>query len=135
MAHTVTFLVVFGDLWLRFGTGGRTRSVKTYDSGSGDTVLPSTRDSDGSTPLFSSSWCLECWVYFWRTVGKTYSLPGTKSCSAGEFCVVLCCVCAITYWRPGTGTLILLHGRTKLVDFACIVSQNSASILRLCIAV
>jgi hypothetical protein len=101
--HAVMFFVVFEDLWLWFGTGRRARWVKTYDAGSGDTVLPCTRDSDGSKSLFSRSWCLERGLHFRRTVGKTHPFPGTKSRSAGKLCMVQECVCFSRWVLHSTG--------------------------------
>ena len=108
-AHAVMFFVVFEDLWLWFGTRRRARSVKTYDTGSRNTVLPCTRDSDGSASLFSRSWCMECGLHFWRTVGKTYPVPGAKSSPAGMLYMAQECVCFSTIVLHSTGLCLFQH--------------------------
>lgn len=75
---------MFADLRLWSGAGRRTGSVEAHDPGSSDSVLSSTRDSDGSASLFCSSGRLERRLHFWRTAGKTHPLPGAEPGTAGE---------------------------------------------------
>lgn len=71
-------------MWFWFGKSRGAGSKQAHDTRGRDAILSCTGNSHGCTSLYSSSGCLERWLYLWGAFTSSNSLSSTKSCTAGK---------------------------------------------------
>lgn len=120
----------FSDLWFWPGTSGRDWWVAAHDSGSGDAILPSTRDPDGEPPLFQLHRYLVCWVYLCWAAGAKNSLSSPESHPAGKQCNWIFTLCSAKYYAYKI-LLFQLHSLLLFDLIASLVSVTNSLLMGL----